>query len=110
MEEAGNGGRVVNVGSLGGLGGITAKTGGGHYGVSKWAVHGMTQIAALESIPAKIRVNAICPTVIETDLVTAFLNSSPDRAATEAMLATTNPMVGPGVSHMSHNHESMSHI
>ena len=98
MEEAGNGGSVVNVSSLAGLGGITGKMGVGHYGVSKWAVNGMTQIAALEYIPAKIRVNAVCPTSIETDLVKSFIENSEDKQASIAMIGSTNPMVGPGVS------------
>jgi len=96
MEEAGNGGSVVNVSSLAGLGGITGKMGVGHYGVSKWAVNGMTQIAALEYIPSKIRVNAVCPTAIETDLVKSFIENSEDKQASIAMIGSTNPMVGPG--------------
>ena len=37
-----------------------------HYGASKWALNGMTQIAALEYVKAGIRVNAVCPTGMYT--------------------------------------------
>jgi len=40
----------------------------------------MTQIAALEFVHAKIRVNAVCPTAIQTEMVTTFLETAPDRA------------------------------
>ena len=60
----------------------------------KYALHGMTQIAALESIPSKIRVNAVCPAVIETETVTRALAAVPGQ---HAIFRSTNPMVGPEV-------------
>ena len=61
----------------------------------------MTQIAALESIASKIRVNAVCPTVIETEKVTNAIKSvasTPASAGLNAMFRSTNPMLGPEVS------------
>ena len=44
-----------------------------HYGTSKAALHGLTKIMALEYAPNKIRINAVAPTAIETNLVKDFL-------------------------------------
>ena len=43
MVDLGNGGRVVNTSSLGGLNGITAKFGASHYGAAKAALINMTK-------------------------------------------------------------------
>jgi 3alpha(or 20beta)-hydroxysteroid dehydrogenase len=63
----GQGASIVNVGSLAGL---TA-----HYTVayttSKWALRGLTRVASLELGDQGIRVNAIHPGYIATDLVAA---------------------------------------
>ena len=70
MEQSRNGGAVVVVSSIAGRSaGPTATQGISSYGISKYSVSGMTQILALESIPSKIRVNAVCPTGIVTDLL-----------------------------------------
>ena len=74
------GGSIINVGSLAAL---TA-----HYTVayttSKWALRGLTRVASLELGDRGIRVNAIHPGYIETDLVAAappaFLQASIDAA------------------------------
>ena len=61
----------------------------------------MTQIAALESIASKIRVNAVCPAVIETEKVTEAIKSvagTPASAGLNAMFRSNNPMLGPEVS------------
>ena len=51
---------------------------------------------ALEYAPNKIRINAIAPTVIETDMVRKFLEGAEDKAQAQAVVSDTNPMVGPG--------------
>jgi 3-oxoacyl-[acyl-carrier protein] reductase len=60
------GGSIVNISSIIGRVGNSGQV---VYGGSKAAVIGMTMSAAKELAPAKIRVNAIAPGFIETDMV-----------------------------------------
>jgi 3alpha(or 20beta)-hydroxysteroid dehydrogenase len=57
MKRAGRG-SIVNVASIDGM---SAKNGIVAYAASKWAVRGMTRVAALELGLHGIRVNAVCP-------------------------------------------------
>lgn len=65
MRERG-GGSIVNTASIAGLG---ATAGLIAYGASKHAVVGMTKTAARELAASNIRVNAVCPAPIETDMM-----------------------------------------
>ncbi|MBX7219063.1 MAG: SDR family oxidoreductase [Blastocatellia bacterium] len=64
------GGAVVNNSSIAGL--IGAFPGVGIYVASKHAVSGMTKTAALEFSKQGVRVNAVCPAAIETDMLNRF--------------------------------------
>jgi 3alpha(or 20beta)-hydroxysteroid dehydrogenase len=66
MIDAGNGGAIVNISSVAGLEGLFGSMA---YGASKWAVRGMTKIAAKELGRHGIRVNSIHPGFIDTDML-----------------------------------------
>ncbi len=59
------GGRIINTASLAGKTGFIDL---GSYGASKFSVVGLTQTAALELCDRGIRVNAICPTSVNTPM------------------------------------------
>lgn len=68
-------GTILNVASAAG---IAAAPRMGAYCASKYAVVGMTKTAAVEYGRFGIRVNAVCPTVIETPMGTGYLGGHPE--------------------------------
>jgi NAD(P)-dependent dehydrogenase (short-subunit alcohol dehydrogenase family) len=76
-------GAIVNTSSGAGL---VAAPGLPHYTAAKHGVLGLTKTAAQEYNSAGIRVNAVCPGMVDTPMIQSWFESGPDLA--KAVLAT----------------------
>jgi len=85
LRKAG-GGAIVNIGSILGLVAMKERAA---YCASKGGVMLLTKAMALDYAHENIRVNCICPAIVETDLVKELFTRAPDpEAARRARLAT----------------------
>ncbi len=74
MRKAGRG-SIVNVASVLGINGARLRAA---YAASKGAVVLLTKCMAIDHGSEKIRVNAICPSFVETDLTAEVIRKAPD--------------------------------
>jgi NAD(P)-dependent dehydrogenase (short-subunit alcohol dehydrogenase family) len=77
-------GNVVNIASVAGLEGRRSLLA---YATAKAAVVSLTRSMALDLAPARVRVNAVCPAYVETDLNRDFLADLRRRGGYDALLA-----------------------
>ena len=77
MQPQGSG-SIINLSSLLGHRGVP---GASVYAASKHAVEGLTRSAALEGAAFGVRVNAVAPGPVDTDLLTRFTGSADRKAA-----------------------------
>ena len=82
-------GSIVNIASVAGKRGYA---GGSGYCASKFAVVGLTQALAMELAPQGVRVNAVCPGILDTHMWHSHL-ASPERGGPEAYRAAIQRMV-----------------
>jgi NAD(P)-dependent dehydrogenase (short-subunit alcohol dehydrogenase family) len=71
-------GAIVSCSSLGGLVGLPERAA---YNASKHGVIGLTKSAAVEYAPRGIRINVVCPGVVETPMVANMLEGQAEAMA-----------------------------
>ena len=77
MKDQATGGSIVNVSSIAGIGAAPMMAA---YAASKHAVVGLTKTAAAEYGKFNVRVNAVCPTIIDTPMGRSYTELSSDIA------------------------------
>lgn len=88
MRKAG-GGSIVNVASVLGINGARNRAA---YAPSKGAVVLLTKCMAIDHGHESIRVNAICPSFVETDLTAAVISQAPDPQAVRRERIAVHPL------------------
>jgi NAD(P)-dependent dehydrogenase (short-subunit alcohol dehydrogenase family) len=88
LRRAG-GGSIINVASTLGLVGAPNRAA---YAPSKGAVVLLTKSMAIDHGHENIRVNAICPSFVETDLTAAVIGRAPDPAAVRRERTAAHPL------------------
>lgn len=91
MLEQGSG-SIVNLSSIAGQVGVA---GGAIYAASKHAVEGFTKSAALEVAARGIRVNAVAPGPVDTDMLDRFVGRNPDVKAGLVQMVPAQRMATP---------------
>lgn len=82
------GGAIVNISSTVGMTGYYSAA----YAATKWALRGLTRSAALELAPRGVRVNCVCPGVVDTEMI----HNSPALMAALQNVIPLQQMATPG--------------
>ena len=85
----GGGGSIINVASVLGINGARLRAA---YAASKGAIVLLTKCMAIDHGPDKIRVNAICPSFVETDLTAEVIRKAPDPSAVRRERISVHPI------------------
>jgi len=88
LRQAG-GGSIINIASVLGINGARQRA---SYAPSKGAVVLLTKCMAIDHGHEDIRVNAICPSFVETDLTAAVISRSPDPQAVRRERTAAHPV------------------
>jgi NAD(P)-dependent dehydrogenase (short-subunit alcohol dehydrogenase family) len=84
-----NGGSIVNIASVLGINGVRLRAA---YAASKGAVVLLTKCMAVDHGPDHIRVNAICPSFVETDLTAEVIRKAPNPEAVRKERIAVHPI------------------
>jgi NAD(P)-dependent dehydrogenase (short-subunit alcohol dehydrogenase family) len=87
--RASGGGSIVNISSVLGLVGAKNRVA---YSASKGAVTLLTKSMALDHAAENIRVNAICPGIVETEMVAGFIQNAPNPEAMRKQREALHPI------------------
>ena len=88
MVKAGAG-SVINISSLNGIVGFPLSTA---YGSAKGGLVVFTKDMAIELATTGVRINCVCPGVIETGMMERWTDQMPDKKEAQAMLKGTMPI------------------
>ena len=88
MRKVG-GGSIINIASVLGINGARKRA---SYAPSKGAVVLLTKCMAIDHGHENIRVNAICPSFVETDLTAAVIGMAPDPKSVRAERIAVHPI------------------
>ena len=88
MRKAG-GGSIIDIASVLGINGARNRAA---YAASKGAVVLLTKCMAIDYGQEQIRVNAICPSFVETDFTAAVLSRAPDPNSVRAERVSAHPL------------------
>jgi NAD(P)-dependent dehydrogenase (short-subunit alcohol dehydrogenase family) len=91
MIKQPSGGNIVNIGSMNGFRGLVNM---GAYVPSKWAMRGLTAMAAVEYSQKNIRVNSVAPTTTQSSIVDEWIANQPDPALAVDQATSMNAQPG----------------
>ena len=89
LAHGGPGGSIINISSVLGLVGTKNRVA---YAASKGAVTLMTKAMALDHAVENIRVNCICPGIVDTEMVAEFITKAPDLEAARRQREALHPL------------------